>query len=184
MVECGCAGQHASTLIRHEYIPTSTWKSAPRGIVYFSTAMDPVSILGLVSSLITIADVIKSSLTRLRSLQSNYQNSSLAVSLLIGQLNTLKAALDQITEWVSSSFFNIPKHQQLISDINTSVESCKVLLSFLGQRIGQLTWNDEDTLDVKGRIVFMWEKLGLDEFTNHLNNQTNALNLLLTALSW
>jgi len=146
--------------------------------------MDPVSVLGLISSLITIADVIKGSLTRLRSLQSNYQNSSLAISLLIGQLNTLKAALDQITEWVSSSLVNITKHQQLVLDLDTSVESCKVLLMFLDQRIGQLTWSDEDALDVKGKIVFLWEKLGLNDFTNHLNNQTNALNLLLTALNW
>jgi len=146
--------------------------------------MDPISVFGLVSSLITIADVIKESLIRLRILQLNYKNASLVVSLLIGQLNTLKAALDQITGWVSKSLINIPKHQQLVNDLDISVESCKVLVLFLDERIAQLTWNDEDTLDVKGKIVFLWEQLGLDEFTTHLNNQTNALNLLLTALNW
>lgn len=146
--------------------------------------MDPFSILGLISSLITIAGVTKGSVTRLRSLQSNYKNSSLAVSLLIGQLNTLKAALDQITEWVSSSLIDITKHQQLVLDLSTSVESCRVLLTILDQRISQLTWSDEDTLDFNGKIIFLWGKLGLNDFTNHLSNQTNALNLLLTALSW
>ncbi|KAF4630257.1 hypothetical protein G7Y89_g7892 [Cudoniella acicularis] len=145
--------------------------------------MDPVSVIGLVSSLVSICDVIRGSLSRLRTLQSNFKSSSLDVSLLIGQLNTLKAALDQTIEWVSSSLVNVPHHQQLVTDLNISLESCQILVSILEDRIVKLEWDIKGNLDFKAKLTFAWEKSGLNDFMTHLNNQSSALNLLLTALN-
>lgn len=62
--------------------------------------MDPVSVVGLAGALIGIADVLSRSIGGLISLQSKYRSSSLVVSLLIGQLTTLKAALGQVQKWL------------------------------------------------------------------------------------
>jgi hypothetical protein len=146
--------------------------------------MDPVSAIGLVGSLVGISDVIAKSLKRLKELQSRYRNASLTVGLLIGQITTIKAALDQITQWVTSSLVNIPRHEQLVADLEISLESCKLLVTVLEERISQLECDDNTNLNVKNKIGFLWEESEFNIYTNHLNNQVNALNLFLTALHW
>ena len=59
--------------------------------------MDPVSIAGLVLSIVT---VIAKNVNALSTLQAKNRNADLSVFLLIGQLSTLKAALGQISEWI------------------------------------------------------------------------------------
>ncbi|RDL41329.1 Transducin (Alpha subunit), insertion [Venustampulla echinocandica] len=144
--------------------------------------MDPISVIGLAESLVGISDIIAKSLRRLINLQSRYRSASLVVSLLIGQLTTLKAAVNQITEWAGSSLFNTPKNEQVVADLKTSLESCKLLILVLEERISQLERDTSGSLNVKGKVEFLWEESDLKEFSNHLNNQANALNLLLTAL--
>jgi hypothetical protein len=147
--------------------------------------MDPASILGLTGAVIKISDVIARSLLSLIKLQSKCRTASLVITLLIGQLTTLKAAINQITEWISNSLINIPVHEQLVSDLQVSLESCQVLILVLEERIKGLEkeQNEEGEINLKGKLGFLMEEGGLQEFTNHLNNQANALNLL-TAFQW
>lgn len=148
--------------------------------------MDPVSALGLAGALIGIGDVITRSLGSLISLQSKYRSSSLVVTVIIGQLTTLKAALNQITEWATNSLVSALMHEQLVADLQVSLESCHVLIFLLEERIERLQQgvDDDGSWTIKGKIGFLLEGTGLNKFTNHLNNQVNVLNLLLTALNW
>jgi len=146
--------------------------------------MDPVTAIGLAGTLVGITDIVARSLISLVTLQSKYRCSSLVVSLLIGQLTTLRAALYQITEF-ERSLVGIPMHEQLVADLQISLESCHVLIIVLEERIKKLGKGlDGGSLTAKGKIEFIFEEGGLSDFTNHLNNQVNALNLLLTALHW
>jgi len=147
--------------------------------------MDPVSIIGLAGSLVGITDVVARSLKSLINLQSKYRSSNLVVSLIIGQLTTINAALNQITEWVTGSLATIPLHGQLVADLQVSLESCYVLILVIEERIEALEQEqDSGNLTLKGKVGFLLEEGGLNEFTNLLNNQINALNLLITALHW
>jgi hypothetical protein len=148
--------------------------------------MDPLSIVGLTGTLVKISSVIAHSLLCLINLQSKYRSSSLIITLLIGQLTTLKAALNQITEWVSSSLLNIPVHEQLVADIQVALESCQVLIFVLEERIEglELEHSEGGGMNMKGKVGFLLMEDGLTEFNGHLNNQVNALNLLLTAFQW
>jgi len=146
--------------------------------------MDPVSALGLVSSLIAITQVAAGSLIRVKRLQSKYKSSSLVLSLLFGQLNTLKAALTQITEWITSTLLDISEQQQLMSDLEISLESCKILIAVLEERVAHLELNDQGVLNFRGKTSYLRGELELNEFGAYLNNQIGALNLFLTALNW
>jgi hypothetical protein len=148
--------------------------------------MDPLSIVGLTGTLVKISSVIAHSLLCLINLQSKYRSSSLILTLLIGQLTTLKAALNQITEWVSTSLVNIPVHEQLVADIQVALESCQVLILVLEERIEglELEHNKGRDLNMKGKVGFLLMEDSLTEFNGLLNNQVNALNLLLTAFQW
>ena len=159
---------------------TST--SSSNGYSYIG--MDPVSAIGIAGSVVSIIDVISRSLGSLLDLQARYKRANLTLSLLIGQLSTLKAALNQISEWIAERLHAIPAHQQLIIDLTTSLECCKVLILMINDRIGIPERKEDSTLNRLGKVQFLWEEQGLNDYLSHLNNQINALNLLLTALQW
>ena len=146
--------------------------------------MDPVSAIGLAGSVLSIIDVLGRSLSSLLDLQARYNRANLTLSLLIGQLSTLKAALNQISEWIDKSLDTIPAHQQLVIDLTTSLECCKVLILIMNDRMGIPESNHGSALTSMGKVQFLWEKQELNEYINLLSNQINALNLLLTALNW
>lgn len=146
--------------------------------------MDPVSAIGLVGSVFSIVDVLAKSVNFLLNLQTKYKQADLTVSLLIGQLSTLKAAMNQISEWITSSLADVPQHEQLVSDLTLSIEGCKILVSALDDRINSFDRNAAHSLNSFGKAQLLWEGNGTNEYLNHLSHQITALNLLLTALQW
>ena len=143
--------------------------------------MDPVSIAGLVLSIVT---VIAKNVNALSTLQAKNRNADLSVFLLIGQLSTLKAALGQISEWIQMEGLAAKsEHLHLVEDLNVALNGCQVLISILDDRVNQLANKEgSDSLKVQGKIVFLWEEQELNMYVTHLNNQVNALSLLLSAI--
>ena len=94
--------------------------------------MDVVSVA---ASVIGIVDVITRSVNSLLDLQTRFKKADLTVSLLIGQLSTLKAALNQISEWITTSLITVPQHHQLVMDLTVSLKSCKFLILLLDERM-------------------------------------------------
>ncbi|MCJ1293669.1 hypothetical protein MMC34_005224 [Xylographa carneopallida] len=146
--------------------------------------MDPVSIVGLVSSVLNIVSVIAKNVNALSTLQANYRNADMSVFLLIGQLSTLKAALGQIAEWIKTEgLASKLEHVQLVQDLQVALNGCQILISILDDRVDQLaTKEGSESLKVQGKIAFLWEEQELNVYVTHLNNQVNALNLLLSAI--
>ena len=146
--------------------------------------MDPVSIVGLASSALSIVSVIAKNVNALSTLQAKYRNADLSVFLLIGQLSTLKAALGQISEWIKiEGLAAQSEHLQLVEDLKVALNGCQVLISILDDRVDQLENKEgSDSLKIQGKIVFLWEEQELNVYVTHLNNQVNALTLLLSAI--
>ena len=146
--------------------------------------MDPASIIGVAGSIVTIVGVISKSVQSLLDLQTKYKKANLTVSLLIGQLSTLKAALNQISAWISTSLVDAPRHQQLVADLTTSLDGCELLILLLDDRLNHLKRSSTVSLNTLGRARLLWGESDMQEYLNQLNNQISALNLLLTALQW
>lgn len=151
--------------------------------------MEPISAVGLTGSLISCVKIITSSINSLLSLQTNYRQADLTVQLFLGQLSTLRAALNGICQWINNSLVGVPQHEQLVLDLTTSIEGCKVLLLILSDRIALLDRNgvDQDgveSLSIRGKTQLLWAEKESNQYFSHLNNQISALNLLLTALQW
>ena len=146
--------------------------------------MDPVSIFALAHTVLSIVSVIAKNINALSTLQAKYRNADLSVFLLIGQLSTLKAALGQISEWIKIEDLTAQsEHLQLVEDLNVALDGCQILISILDDRVNQLANKESsDSLKVRGKIVFLWEEQELNVYVTHLNNQVNALTLLLSAI--
>ena len=75
------------------------------------------------------------------------------------------------------------EHLQLVEDLKVALDGCRILISILDGRVDQLANREgSDSLKAKGKIVFLWEEQELNVYVTHLNNQVNALTLLLSAI--
>ena len=146
--------------------------------------MDPLSVLGAAGAVVGIIDVATRSINSLRRLQQQWSGADLTVSLLVGQLNTLNAALNQISEWMSTSLETVPQHHQLTIDLDASLESCKTLILFIDSHLSRLEWDDTNTLSLESKFRALLKDQSITDCVNHLHGQIAALNLLLTALNW
>lgn len=151
--------------------------------------MEPVSVIGLTASLFGCVNYITSSINSLLNLQIKYRQANFTVQLFLGHLSTLRAALKEVDKWISVSLNGFLQHEQLVSDLTTSIEGCQVLLSILSDRIASLDRNgmDQDgfeSLSIRGKTRLLWAEAESNQYLSHLNNQISALNLLLTAFQW
>jgi len=149
--------------------------------------MDPISIIGLAGSIVSIVDVVTKSLKALNELRLRWLEADLTLMLLITQLGTLKAALGQIAEWINSCLAADPhQHYQLIIDLESALSCCKTLITLVDRHISKLEWNDhiDQPISFERRVRVALKDGAIKDCLNHLGNQTNALNLLLTAFNW
>ena len=145
--------------------------------------MEPLSAIGLAGSVVGTIDVVVRTLSALRRLQNRWKSANLIVAQLIGQHTTLRAVLDQISDWVSRRLEGVPRHQQLVIDLEASMESCKSLVSFMDDYTSVLEWNDSNTLSFESKARAVFQDSSVKEFQNCMTNQGVALNLLLTAMN-
>lgn len=145
--------------------------------------MDPISAIGFVSAIAGIVDLIAKGVLSLSDLQSRYRIADLKVSLLIGQLSTLKAALTQVGHLVED-VTHVPRDIQLVSDLSVSLLSLDTIIGALDNRLSHLRRNAEDGLSNWGRVGFVWDEQTMRDYLSLLDHQVNALGLLLTALQW
>lgn len=145
--------------------------------------MDAVPAIGLVGSIVSLVDVLSRSIQSLLDLRSRYQSVDRKVNLLIGQLSTLRAALNQITE-LNARLAPMPQHQQLVQNLTTSLGCCEIVIRDLDDRLCSSRRSEASDLDALAKIQFLQDENAMTDYLGLLNNQINALNLLLTALQW
>lgn len=95
--------------------------------------METVSIVGVAGSIVGVIDVISRSLNCLLGIHTKYKRVSLTITLLIGQLSTLKAALNEILAWTNKNLVTAPQHERLVLDFQVSLNGCRVLMQILDE---------------------------------------------------
>ena len=86
--------------------------------------MEPLSVIGAASSIISIVDIATRCISSLRSLQQQWKGADITVSLLVGQLTTLKTALDQIHEWMTTILDGESQHQAKTMWKDSGIQGC------------------------------------------------------------
>src|ERR1700761_4820387 len=109
--------------------------------IVLDSAMDPVSVAGILGSCGSITELIVKFIKTLRETQEQFKRANLTISLLVSPLTTLKAALGQLEEWISETFATSPQHYQFVMDTETAVTSCSLIISFMDEPISKLKWN-------------------------------------------
>lgn len=145
--------------------------------------MDPASAIGTVSAVLGIVSLIAKSVASLSDLQSRYGAADLKVSLLIGQLSTVKAALKQIAKLLEDGNGAL-RDPELIDDFSMSLKCVEDVVVILDDKISLVQRNAANELTIRSKVGFIWDEKTMDDYLSMLNNQIQALDLLLTALQW
>lgn len=145
--------------------------------------MEALSFLGAASSVISILDVASRCINSLRAFKQRWDDADMTVTLLISQISTLKAALDHISEWMSTATNKASQHHQLVIDLEQSLYSCKILITFIDDHVSSLVKGQCNELLFDSKAQAMLQDRKMQGCVSHLNNQIAALNLLLTALN-
>lgn len=146
--------------------------------------MDPISILSIVGSTLSVANGVTKAIGTLSELKSRYRNVPLQISTLIGQLYIVQAALEQVASWSSSGLFCGARYQQLAEQIGTSLDSFRPLILALQQHLEELEPLDNITMTAMNKVSFLWNERELMAYSSLLDSQVNALGLFLQAVQW
>lgn len=140
-------------------------------------AMGPVSIL-------TIAEVVATSITELVNLKLRDRSVPLQVSTLVGQLHIVQVALEQILSWTSEDLLNSQRYQQLVAQIEGSLGSFCPLILALQEHLDRLSLRDQGDMTARSKVSFFWNEKDLASYSSLLDRQANALSLFLQAVQW
>ena len=146
--------------------------------------MEPVSVIGLVGAVVGIVNVVGHSAVLLSNLRARLRAADLTVTLLIGQLNTVKAALRQIQLWLEESSTEDSNHFQLSLDLESSLSSCGILVELIDDQLSMLEWDEKDILKFESRARIILEDARTKECLNYLGHLISSLNLLIIAFKW
>jgi uncharacterized protein YaaN involved in tellurite resistance len=143
--------------------------------------MDPVSIVGATSGIITLVEAVAKTIASLNELHARWKGADLTIINLVSQLTSLKAALNKISEWIDS---DIPQHHQLAIDLENSIICCRMLIKSMDSQILKLRWDADSNLDIASKIRVVFASKESQDFQIYLERQINALTLLLVACNW
>jgi hypothetical protein len=144
--------------------------------------MDPISIVGAVGAMANIIDVVAKSIKSLRELRDRWKEADLTLLTLAAQLTALRGALAKIRDWMED--LDGEPHHQLVMDLDVSVQCCQILMGKIDMLIGELSDNINEPLDFGSIVKLVFKGKSIEDIQRLMEQQTNALTLLLTACNW
>ena len=149
--------------------------------------MDPISIVGLLSTAGTIASTITFTIKSLSELRGQIKDADLRIRLLIGELSTVKSALNQINDW---THYLDDTHQQadIVEGLRVALEGIELAMNALASEVASLLEDNSPDVGLsqgfRMRARYAWNERSLQEHENRLRAQIAALQLLLQAVQW
>jgi hypothetical protein len=140
--------------------------------------------VGLAAGISSVITIVSKTILSLNTARLKYSEADLSVELLVGQLYTVRTALNQVQAFVQESFVDDGQHEDFATDLFVAVEHCKLLVQHIDNQISRLEWLPGEHLQTAGKARLLLEERILRDHMILLNNQISALNLCLTAFKW
>lgn len=149
--------------------------------------MEPISVIGLLSTAGTLASTITIAIKNLSDLRGHYKDADVRIRLLIGELSTVKSALTQINDW---THYLDDTHRQadVVEGLKVSLEGCQLALDTLAEEVrsllGGVIPGSSASPGFRMRTQYIWSESSLRQHEGRLHAQIAALQLLLQAVQW
>lgn len=140
---------------------------------------DPVTILGAASAVVSVINLLTKTIRGISELRSKWNIADLTVSTFEMQLTGLNFALTEIRGWADRN--SEDPYYQLPMDLDHCLSHCRLLIGIIDAEIAALRTNEDDQLDIAGRIRILFKTQGLSEAQNMIEHVTRTLGLILGA---
>ena len=139
--------------------------------------MEPISIIGLLSTAGTLASTITITIKSLSDLRRQQKDADVQIRLLIGELSTVKSALTQINDW---THYLDDTHRQadVVAGLKVSLEGCQLALDTLAEEVRSLLGDAIPDSSLYSsfwmRTRYVWSASSLKDHESRLRAQTAA----------
>jgi len=139
-----------------------------------------MDVVGSVSAVLTVAAAATQLAKGLNEVRDRYNNVALTTTLVSSQLNSIRAALEAIADWRTTTQDTSRSSQQLDEDLAVSLNCCAILVTVIDSKLGEAGY----TPGFKQKIRHLWLEDTLKEYLSNLEGQVRSLQLLLTIFQW
>jgi len=141
---------------------------------------DPLTCIGAAASVGGIVDMLSRTINLINWVAEQWKDAQLAFLSLQTQLLVLRAALSEIQKWFQSSgAYGV--HHQLTMDLDSVLLCCKSLISRIDSHLSGLRRDASGQLGTIAKVKLVLGGRNIGEIQKMVEQQTGALNLLLTA---
>ncbi|KAJ2985846.1 hypothetical protein NUW58_g5317 [Xylaria curta] len=144
--------------------------------------MDPVTIVQVVGTVVSLGDVVVRCIAGLSALKAQFHDAPLILTSMIGQLHMVKIAQSQLSPLNSSRFGHDPRYKHLAGQMGNALDGFGPILLALGQQLDRYEGISADGMTAKRRMGFLQGEREMTNLSILLDRQVNALNLLLQAI--
>jgi hypothetical protein len=143
---------------------------------------DPITILGAAGAVVSVIDLLAKTIRAISELRIKWNLADLTVSTFEMQLTGLNVALTEIRRWAERN--SEDPYYQLPMDLDHCLSHCRLLIGIIDGEIAALRTNEDDQLDISGRIRILFKTQGLGEAQKMIEHVTSTLGLILGACNW
>jgi hypothetical protein len=139
--------------------------------------MDPVSVIGLVGTCMTITVRTTTVVSELHTLKTKYKNLEQSVGLFVVQISALRSAATRLSVWIQDSSDTLSKDEQL--DLHHSLAACETLIELLHGYVSKVS---KAKFSFVSRTKYLWDESTIRECQSVLGSQVQALGFHLQIL--
>lgn len=143
--------------------------------------MDPATIVGLVSSAVTLATICGSAAKELHSLVSKYTNAKLVILSMVQGLDTMQLAWSRIGKWAENQTPDgLLEEDDFIGRLRRSLETGSLVIDALRE---QLLIYKPLKMGLTQRTKVVWNEGTLRSHQERIRDQASSMTLLLQAIN-
>ncbi|ERF71663.1 hypothetical protein EPUS_00652 [Endocarpon pusillum Z07020] len=139
-----------------------------------------MEVIGTAGAIVSIIDVVTRSISTLADFGKRIKAANLTLTMLLGQLGTVRTALDQVLALIKEGLKDQEQHYLLVMNLGDTIKCCNLLVRLIDEQVSNLEYNENNLLDFESKINLVLESKGTEQCLTQLDRQINALNLLIT----
>ena len=166
---------------QRQTLELSLWRSFRCILNVLYATMDPVSVIGLSTTAFSIVERLAKTLNFLLQLSTKLKFADVKITLLIGFLGSINAAVHEIGN-IAKKLSGHIQYQKLAENLVITLDCTKVSLSFLESQLAELQSSSQDERSLVDKFTIILKDAEFESYVNGISTNVTALNLVLNAL--
>lgn len=140
--------------------------------------MDPATIVGLVSSCLSLATTIGSTIKGLNDLRNKYKAVEQSTVSLISQVNIVRSSVDLLAQWLqNSSRRKLPPESE--NSLKSAIDCCAAVIDGISKHVSYAKEQPDEAATFKDKFLQVWNENTINDHVRRLDSQIGSISLWL-----